>query len=387
MEEEHVMAAAEEPVETDGVQEAQGSAPEEGEELYEHFRVEVDPGQEPVRIDRFLCARIRNVSRNKIQQALRADNILVNDKPVKPNYPVRPKDVVSVVMAEPPRESEVIPEDIPVEIMYEDDDVMVVNKRAGMVVHPAYGNYSGTLVNALSWHLGNRPDDVRPERNPYLVHRIDKDTSGVLLVAKNEMAQARLAHDFFYHNINRRYQALVWGDFDADEGTVDANLARNIRDRRMVEVCAEPGLGKHAVTHWKVLERFGYVTLVECRLETGRTHQIRAHMRFISHPLFNDALYGGNRILKGTIFSKYKQFVHNCFEMLPRQALHAQCLGFTHPGNGQPMYFESPLPEDMASTLEKWRKYAYHKSYEEDAATLSKSDLDEKSVLMSNKYQ
>lgn len=387
MEEVHEMAAAEEPAETGNVQGMQCSTPEEGEELYEHFRVVVDPGQEPVRIDRFLTARIRNVSRNKIQQALRADNILVNEKPVKPNYPVRAKDVVSVVMTEPPRDSEIVPEDIPVEIVYEDDDIIVVNKRAGMVVHPAYGNYSGTLVNALAWHLGNRPDDIRPERNPFLVHRIDKDTTGILLVAKNELAQARLAHDFFYHKIHRRYIALVWGDFDEDEGTIDSYLARSPRDRRMVEVCTEPGCGKHAITHWKVVERFGYVTLLECRLETGRTHQIRAHMRSVGHPLFNDALYGGNRILKGTIFSKYKQFVQNCFEMLPRQALHARCLGFNHPGTGERMFFESQLPEDMASTLEKWRKYAYHKTYEEDVTTLSKADLDEKAELMSNKYK
>lgn len=359
----------------------------EGEELYEHFHIVVDPGQEPLRIDRFLSSRIRNVSRNKIQQALRADNILVNNRPVKPNYQVRPKDEVSVVMTEPPRDTDVVPEDIPVDIVYEDADVLVVNKKAGMVVHPAYGNYTGTLVNALSYYLGNRPGDIQPERTPYLVHRIDKDTSGILLVAKNEMAQAKLAHDFFHHTIDRRYLALVWGDFDEDEGTIDANLWRSPADRRVMEVCKDPYSGKHAVTHWKVVERFGYVTLIECRLETGRTHQIRAHMRSIGHPLFNDAMYGGNRILKGTIFSKYKQFVNNCFDMLPRQALHARCLGFTHPGTGEQLFFDSELPEDMASTIEKWRKYAYHKVYDEDVTTLSKEDLDEKAELMSNKYR
>ena len=383
-----MMSAAEEPAETDGVQDAQGSASqEEGEELYEHYRIMVDPGQEPLRIDRFLTSRIRNVSRNKIQQALKADSILANEKPVKPNYPVRPGDVLTVVMAEPPRDTEVVPEDIPVDVVYEDDDVLVVNKRAGMVVHPAYGNYTGTLANALSWYLGNRPGDVRPERGPFLVHRIDKDTTGILLVAKNELAQARLAHDFYYHTIDRKYNALVWGDFDDDEGTIDADLARSQRDRRMMETCSEPGMGKRAVTHWKVIERFGYVTLVECRLETGRTHQIRAHMRSIGHPLFNDTLYGGNRILKGTIFSKYKQFVNNCFEMLPRQALHAKSLGFSHPGDGRPMYFDSELPADMASVLEKWRNYAYHKVYEEDVTTLTKAELDEKSALLSDKYK
>ena len=359
----------------------------EGEELYEHFHIAVDPGQEALRIDRFLSSRIRNVSRNKIQQALRADNILVNGKPVKPNYLIRPKDEISVVMAEPPRDTDVLPEDLPLNIVYEDEDVLVVNKQAGMVVHPAYGNYTGTLVNALSFYLGNRPGDIQPERTPFLVHRIDKDTSGILLVAKNEMAQAKLAHDFFYHTIDRRYNALVWGDFDEDEGTIDANLWRSPADRRVMEVCKDPYMGKHAVTHWKVVERFGYVTLVECRLETGRTHQIRAHMRSIGHPLFNDAMYGGNRILKGTIFSKYKQFVNNCFEMLPRQALHARCLGFTHPTTGKQLFFDSELPEDMASTIEKWRKYAYHKVYDEDVTTLNKEELDEKAELMSNKYR
>ena len=360
---------------------------EEGEEMYEHFHIVVDPGQEALRIDRFLSSRIRNVSRNKIQQALRADNILVNGRPVKPNYLIRPKDEISVVMAEPPRDTDVLPEDIPVDIVYEDEDVLVVNKKAGMVVHPAYGNFTGTLVNALSYYLGNRPGNIQPERTPFLVHRIDKDTSGILLVAKNELAQARLAHDFFHHTIDRRYLALVWGDFDEDEGTIDANLWRSPADRRVMEVCPDSCMGKRAVTHWKVVERFGYVTLVECRLETGRTHQIRAHMRSIGHPLFNDAMYGGNRILKGTIFSKYKQFVNNCFDMLPRQALHARCLGFTHPGTGKQLFFDSELPEDMASTIEKWRKYAYHKVYDEDVTTLSKEELDEKAELMSNKYR
>ncbi len=359
---------------------------EEQEELYEHFHVNVDPGQEAVRIDRFLSGRLRNVSRNKVQQALRADNILVNGKPVKPNYLVRPDDSISVVMAEPPRDTDVLPEDIPLDIVYEDDDVLVVNKKAGMVVHPAYGNYTGTLVNALSYYFGNRPGEENQEHMPFLVHRIDKDTSGILLVAKNEMAQAKLAHDFYCHNIDRQYRALVWGDFEEDEGTVDANLGRSMADRRVMEVCKDPDMGKHAVTHWKVVERFGYVTLIECRLETGRTHQIRAHMRSIGHPLFNDAMYGGNRILKGTIFSKYKQFVNNCFEMLPRQALHAKSLGFTHPMTGKYLFFDSELPADMASVLEKWRNYAYHKVYEEDVTTLNKAELDEKSALLSNKY-
>ena len=358
---------------------------QEADELFEHYHVVVDKGQELERIDKFLTNRIRNVSRNKIQQALRADNILVNNKAVKPNYLVKPSDEISVVMAEPPRDTSILPEPIPLDIVYEDEDVIVVNKKAGMVVHPAYGNYNGTLVNALCYHLGGREGAVDPEKHtPFLVHRIDKDTSGILLVAKNEMAQAKLAHDFFYHNIDRKYQALVWGDFEEDEGTIDANLGRSASDRRVMEVCKDPMMGKHAVTHWKVLERFGYVTLVECRLETGRTHQIRAHMRSIGHPLFNDAMYGGDRILKGTIFSKYKQFVSNCFEMLPRQGLHAKSLGFTHPTTGKPVFFDSELPEDMRSVVEKWRKYAYHKVYEEDVHTLTKAELDEKSQLMSN---
>ena len=359
----------------------------EVDELYEHYHFAVDKGQEPERIDKFLTFRIRNVSRNKIQQALKADNILVNNKAVKPNYLVKPCDEISVVMAEPPRDTALRPENIPLDIVYEDEDVIVVNKRAGMVVHPAYGNFTGTLANALCYYLGGREGAEEPAPVPYLVHRIDKDTSGILLVAKNEMAQAKLAHDFFYHHIERKYHALVWGDFDEDEGTVDANLGRSAADRRVMEVCKDPDMGKHAVTHWKVLERFGYVTLIECQLETGRTHQIRAHMRSIGHPLFNDAMYGGNRILKGTIFSKYKQFVNNCFEMMPRQGLHAKSLGFAHPSTGKQLFFDSVLPEDMQTVIERWRKYAYHKVYEEDVNTLTKAELDEKSLLMSNAVQ
>lgn len=356
----------------------------ETDELYEHYHIVVDKGQDLERIDKFLTNRIRNVSRNKIQQALKADNILVNGKTVKANYLVKPSDEISVVMAEPPRDSAILPEPIPLDIVYEDDDVILVNKKAGMVVHPAYGNYTGTLVNALCYYLGGREGAVEESHVPLLVHRIDKDTSGILLVAKNEMAQSKLAHDFFYHIIDRKYQALVWGDFDEDEGTIDANLGRSASDRRVVEVCKDPYMGKHAVTHWKVLERFGYVTLIECRLETGRTHQIRAHMRSIGHPLFNDAMYGGDRILKGTIFSKYKQFVNNCFEMMPRQALHAKSLGFTHPVTGKSLFFDSDLPNDMSSVIEKWRKYAYHKVYEEDVHTITKAESDEKAYLLSN---
>lgn len=349
----------------------------EADELYEHYHFLVDKGQEFYRIDKFLSERIRNVSRSKIQHALKAGNILVNSSPVKPNYLVKPMDSISVLMTEPPRDSEIIPEDIPLDIVYEDGDVLVVNKRAGIVVHPAYGNYTGTLANALCYYFGGRPGDVKSGQNPLLVHRIDKDTSGILLVAKNEVSQAKLANDFFNHSIDRKYNALVWGDFDEDEGVIDANLCRSANDRRVVEVCRDKSEGKHAVTHWKVLERFGYVTLIECSLETGRTHQIRAHMRYLKHPLFNDEMYGGSRILKGTIFSKYKQFVNNClyFEMLPRQALHAKSLGFIHPKSGKYMFFDSELPEDMASVLEKWRKYAYHKVYDEDIKSMRKENL------------
>ena len=330
---------------------------EESQDLYEHFRFIADKGQGLLRIDKFLMVRIENASRTKIQSALKAGNILVNGLAVKPNYRVKPGDVISVVLSFPPREIEIIPEDIPVKILYEDEDIIVVNKAAGMVVHPAYGNYTGTLVNALAFHFQSKTPIKTQCQAPYLVHRIDKDTSGVLLAAKNEIAQARLAKEFFDHTIARKYHALVWGDFDEDSGTITGNIGRSLKDRKIFAVFPDGSHGKHAVTHYRVIERFGYVTLVECQLETGRTHQIRTHFAYIRHPLFNDETYGGNVILKGTTFTKYKQFINNCFALLPRQALHARSLGFQHPMTKKPMYFESELPEDMNAVIEKWRNY------------------------------
>lgn len=330
---------------------------EEVQELYEHYRFVADPGQSLLRLDKFLMTRVQNASRNKIQEAARAGNILVNGEPAKPNYRVKPDDIITVVLSNPPREVEIIAENIHVEILYEDRDIIVVNKPAGMVVHPAYGNYNGTLVNALAWYLQNISPDKAEDRLPYLVHRIDKDTSGVLLVAKNELAQARLARQFFNHTTERRYQALVWGDFEVEEGTITGNIGRSLQDRKVFTVFPDGSQGRHAVTHFTVLERFHYVTLVECRLETGRTHQIRVHFNFIRHPLFGDETYGGNVILKGTTFSRYRQFVENCFRILPRQALHARSLGFIHPGTGEKMTFETCPPEDMTTVLDRWRAY------------------------------
>lgn len=327
-------------------------------ELYEHHRIAVDKGQAMLRLDKYLQMRLEGVSRTKIQAAAKAGCIVVNDKPAKSNYKVKPCDVISVLLPEPPHDFEVLPEPIPFDIAYEDDDVLVVDKRPGLVVHPGYGNFTGTLLNGLLYYFQDKTDRGGNSIVPYLVHRIDKDTSGLLLIAKNEEAQVALAKQFFDHTIERKYCALVWGGFDEDEGTVIGNLERSPQDRRVMHVTDDPERGKYAVTHWRVVERFGYVTLLECVLETGRTHQIRAHMKHIGHPLFNDAPYGGDRILKGTTFSKYKQFVDNCFSLLPRQALHAFILGFEHPTTGQHMHFESPMPADMSSVLTKWRAYA-----------------------------
>ena len=319
---------------------------EQGQELYEHHRITVDRGQEMLRIDKYLQGHLSNVSRTKIQAAVKADCITVNGKAVKANYRVKPLDVISVLLPEPPHEFELIPEDIDFPIVYEDNDVLVIDKPAGLVVHPGVGNWTGTLVNGLLYR--GLP--------PLLVHRIDKDTSGLLVVAKTEDAQAVLARQFFLHTIERRYLALVWGDFDEDSGTIVGNLARSPKDRRIMAVCDDEH-GKNAITHGRVVERFGYVTLVECQLETGRTHQIRAHMRHIGHPLFSDASYGGDAILKGTTFSRYRQFVENCFEVLPRQALHAKILGFEHPTTGKHLHFESPIPPDFEACLDRWRRY------------------------------
>lgn len=339
----------------------------EKEELFEHFRFVVDPGTEIVRLDRYLTNLMAHTSRNRIQQAAKADCILVNDRPVKSNYRVHPRDVISILLPRPVHVFELIAEDIPLDIVYEDEDVILINKPAGMVVHPAVGNFTGTLVNALLWHFQGQRNAAGEEVKPLLVHRIDKNTSGIMIVAKSEIAQMKLAANFFEHTIDRRYQALVWGDFPDDEGTVVGNVGRNPQNRMVMTVFPEGSeQGKHAVTHYRVIERFGYVTLIECRLETGRTHQIRVHMKHIGHPLFNDESYGGNEILKGTTFTKYKQFVNNCFKVLPRQALHAKSLGFMHPVTGKYMLFDSDLPADMAEALDKWRNYAKHKQVEED---------------------
>ena len=374
-----------------GVTEGAGS-----EELYEHFRFVADRGQGPLRVDKFLVDRIVGTSRNRIQNAADGGFILVNGKPEKSNYKVRPGDVVQVMMDRPRHSTEIVPEDIPLDIVYEDEDLLVVNKPAGMVVHPGHGNYTGTLVNALAWHFlqegieldlmgdvesdeGAESDDVEDgkedelksfEQKPDfqkrlgLVHRIDKETSGLLVIAKNEDAGTSLSRQFFHKTTRRLYTALVWGHVEQDEGTIVGNIGRNKRDRTLMEFYPEGSEeGKPAVTHFRVIERLGYVTLIECRLETGRTHQIRVHMKHAGHTLFNDKTYGGDQILKGTTFAKYSQFVRNCFEICPRQALHAGTLGFRHPRTGEEMDFETPLPADMARLVEKWREYISNRNY------------------------
>lgn len=338
--------------------------PEEQSELFEHFRIVVDKGQAPLRIDKFLTTRIQNASRTKVQQAAEAGNILVNGKPEKSSYKIKPSDTISVVLPHPPHVTELIPEDIPLNILYEDDHLLIVNKEAGMVVHPGYGNYTGTLVNALAWHLKDNPMFSSGELRPGLVHRIDKDTSGILVIAKNDLAMNKLASQFFNRTTDRRYVALVWGELGEDEGTITGHIGRSHKDRKIMCVFEDGSEGKHAVTHWKVLERLGYVTLVECKLETGRTHQIRAHFKYIRHPLFNDETYGGNEILKGTTFTKYKQFIQNCFKILPRQALHARSLAIDHPVTGQRLAFDSPIPADMQQVIEKWRNYIANRELE-----------------------
>lgn len=326
-------------------------------ELYEHFRVVVDKGQSQVRVDKYLFERLVNSSRNRIQKAADAGLIMVNGKPVKSSYKVKPCDVLTVMMDRPRYDNDIIPEDIPLDIVYEDNDLMVVNKPAGLVVHPGCGNYHGTLVNAIAWHLKDNPKYDPNDPQVGLVHRIDKDTSGLLVVAKTPDAKTHLGLQFYNKTTKRKYNALVWGVVENNEGTIEGNIGRNPKDRMQMAVLSDPAQGKHAVTHYRVLERLGYVTLVECVLETGRTHQIRVHMKHIGHTLFNDERYGGNEILKGTHFSKYKQFVNNCFETCPRQALHAMTLGFVHPRTGEEMFFTSPLPEDMTNLIDKWRNY------------------------------
>ena len=327
--------------------------------MFEHFRLEVDPGQAPVRIDKYMSTHLEDTSRNRIQQAFKEGYVRVGETPVKANYIVRPGDVIRFVMPYRRRGLEIIPQDIPLNIVHEDDDVLVVNKPAGMVVHPGHGHYEGTLINALSHHLGiSQDEDALDERMGILVHRIDKDTSGLLAVAKNDEAQLKLAKQFFDHSIDRRYNAIVWGDMPEDEGTVESFIGRDPGDRLRFRSVQDEDHGKRAVTHWKVLERFGFVTLVECKLETGRTHQIRVHMSQLGHPIFNDERYGGAEIRKGTIYAKYRQFIQNCFAICPRQALHARTLGFVHPRTGEWLQFDSDLPEDMTALLDKWRKYS-----------------------------
>ena len=325
--------------------------------LFEHHRLTVDPGQSLIRIDKFLANRLLNASRSRLQQAADAGNILVNNVPVKSNYRVKPNDDIQIVMDYPKRELKIIPENIPLDIVYEDDHVIVINKPAGLVVHPGHGNYTGTLVNGLAWYFRDLPLFNSDDPRPGLVHRIDKDTSGLMVVAKTELAKTSLGIQFFDKVTERRYQALVWGSVKEDEGTITGNIGRSLKNRQVFTVFPEGDYGKPAVTHYTVLRRIGYVTLVECRLETGRTHQIRVHMKYINHPLFNDANYGGDEILRGTTFNKYRQFVQNCFKILPRQALHAKTLGFTHPATGEKMLFNSDLAQDMATVIEKWENY------------------------------
>jgi 23S rRNA pseudouridine1911/1915/1917 synthase len=327
------------------------------DELFEHFRFVADKGQSLLRVDKFLVTRIENASRNRIQMAADAGYVLANGKPVKSNYKVKPGDVITVVMDRPRREQEVIPENIPLNVVYEDEDVMVVNKPPGLVVHPGHGNYTGTLVNALAWHFKDNPDYDSKDPRLGLVHRIDKDTSGLLVIAKNPDAKTHLGLQFFSKSTKRKYLALVWGNLKEDEGTVEGNIGRHPRDKMMMAVFPDGESGKPAVTHYRVLERLGYVTLLECRLETGRTHQIRVHLKHIGHVLFNDERYGGHEILKGNHHAKYRQFIQNCFEICPRQALHAQTLGFIHPKTGKEIFLESPVPDDMEKLIEKWRNY------------------------------
>ena len=332
--------------------------PQEEDLLFEHFRLVADKGQAPLRVDKFIATHQEGTSRHRVQLAIKAGYVLVNDSVAKANTIIRPMDVIRFVMPYERRGVEILPEDIPINIVYEDDDMLIIDKPAGMVVHPGHGNYNGTLLNALAFHLGiSQGPDEGDERMGMLVHRIDKDTSGLLVVAKNPDAQMNLAAQFFEHSIDRLYTAVVWGNIAEDEGTISGTIGRDPNDRLRFRVYDDPEKGKWAVTHYRVLERYGFITVVECRLETGRTHQIRVHMSSMGHPLFNDERYGGSEIRQGTIYAKYRQFIKNCFELCPRQALHARTLGVTHPSTGKRIYFESPLPEDMKALIAKWRDY------------------------------
>jgi len=341
----------------DDLLDVSGITDDSEDEFYEHFRFIADKGQSLLRVDKFLVDRIEHASRNRIQLASNAGYVRANDMPVKSNYRVKPCDVITVVMDRPRRELEIIPEDIPLQVVYEDDDVLVIDKPPGLVVHPGHGNYTGTLVNAIAWRLKDQPDFNSNDPRHGLVHRIDKDTSGLLVVAKNPDAKTNLGLQFFNKTTRRKYIALVWGNVKDDEGRIEGNIGRDPKDKMRMIVFPDGESGKPAVTHYRVLERLGYTSLIECRLETGRTHQIRVHLKYIGHTLFNDERYGGNEILKGNHHTKYKQFVQNCFEICPRQALHAQTLGFVHPRTGEEMSFESPVPDDMNQLIKKWRHY------------------------------
>ncbi len=340
---------------------------QESDELFEKLSIEIDKGQDPLRIDKFLMNRIEGATRNKIQQAIEDGLVLVNDKPIKSNYKIKPFDKIIIFDNKESESTDIVPENIPLNITYEDDDILIVNKPAGMVVHPGSGNYSGTLVNGIAYYLQQKNPAIQemPLSRLGLVHRIDKNTTGLLVIAKTPQAMSDLAKQFFNHTVHRRYIALVWGDFEENEGTITGHVGRHQRFRKLFTTYPEGEYGKDAITHYKVLERFNYVTLVECRLETGRTHQIRVHMQYIGHPLFNDDFYGGDRIVKGTVFTKYKQFVDNCFAICQRQALHAKELGFIHPTTKKEMFFESPLPDDIQAVIEKWKKYSQFKNFTE----------------------
>lgn len=341
----------------------EGASSDVSEELYERMNLRVDKGQEPMRIDKFLVQRIENASRNKIQKALESGMVLVNNKQVAPSYKIKPLDEIVMFSDKEVHGEEIIPEEMPLNIRYEDDDVMIINKPPGLVVHPASGNYTGTLINGVAWYLQQKNHAINESNLPRfgLVHRIDKNTSGLMVLAKTEKAVRSLAKQFFDHTVKRQYMALVWGDLAEDEGTIIAHVGRHQRFRKLFDAYPDGEHGKEAITHYKVLERFGYTTLVQCVLETGRTHQIRVHMQHIGHPLFNDDTYGGDKIVKGTVFSKYRQFVDNCFAICPRHALHAKTIGFTHPGTGQEVLFESELPDDMQQLITKWRGYITHR--------------------------
>jgi len=327
------------------------------EELFEHHRIVVDKGQQVMRIDKYLVNRLVNTSRSKIQAAADAGNILVNERAVKSNYKIKPEEIISIVLPHPPRDTEILPEDIPLNVVFEDEHILVINKNAGLVVHPGVGNYTGTLINALYHYFRDLPLFQTGDMRPGLVHRLDKNTSGILLIAKTELALNRLTKQFYDRTTSRKYLALVWGSLDQEKGRIEGHIGRDPKDRKKMAVFSDGSQGKRAVTHYKLLERLGYLSLVECQLETGRTHQIRVHFKYIRHPLFNDETYGGDQILKGTTFTKYKQFVQNCFQVLPRHALHAKSLGFKHPVSGENMFFDSELPEDMTQVIEKWRRY------------------------------